>query len=212
MPKSTAERFNLAWHCLGRQAVERGAKTALILIDGPDAFRRFTYAELDGKVRRLAGGLIASGLKKGDRVLIRAANDIDFVLAFFATTAIGCVAQPASLMLTTEEALALAADSGARAVFLGDAEAQERALFSHLRIFDRDATRRLAAESAPADYARTSPNDPAYLVFTSGSTAEPKGVLHAHRVVIGREHQRGLDLSIRDRGAPPVAAEAFCRP
>ena len=137
-------------------------------------------------IQRLAGGLIANGLVKGERVMIRAANDIDFVLAFFATTAIGCVAQPASLLLTAEEALALAADSGAAAIFLGDVDASERRLFSNLRVFDRPETLRLAAEGAPVPYEPTAPDDPAYLVFTSGSTAEPKGVLHAQRVVIGR--------------------------
>ena len=191
MPTSAAESFNLAWHCLGRQAAERGGKTALIIADGPEAFRSWTYAELDGMVRRLAGGLIASDLRNGDRVLIRAANDIDFVLAFFAVAAIGCVAQPASLMLTAEEALALAADSGATAIFLGDADPNERGRFAHLRVFDRQETFRLAAEAARADYARTAPDDPAYLLFTSGSTAEPKGVLHAHRVAIGRRPMHG---------------------
>jgi acyl-coenzyme A synthetase/AMP-(fatty) acid ligase len=187
MPPPASESFNLAWHCLGRQAAVRGAKTALMLADGREAFRSWTYGEIDGMVRRLAGGLIASGLKKGDRVMIRAANDIDFVLAFFATTAIGCVAQPASLLLTAKEALALAVDSGATAIFLEDPDPTERALFAHLLVFDRAETRRLAADSAPADYAATAPDDPAFLVFTSGSTAEPKGVLHAHRVVIGRQ-------------------------
>ncbi len=200
MPSAAAESFNLARHCLGRQAAERGHKTALIIADGADAFRSWTYAELDGMVRRLAGGLVASGLRKGDRVMIRAANDVDFILAFFAVTGVGCVAQPASLLLTAEEALALAADSGASAVFLGDADSTERALFSHLRVFDRRETFRLAAEAAPADYAETAADDPAYLVFTSGSTAEPKGVLHAHRVVIGRRpmHRDWLGLSGRD--------------
>jgi acyl-coenzyme A synthetase/AMP-(fatty) acid ligase len=181
-----ADRFNLAWHCLGRQVEARGGKTALILCDGSDTFRSWTYGELDLMVRRLAGGLIASGLVKGDRVMIRAANDIDFVLAFFATTAIGCIAQPTSLMLTAEEALKLAANSGAASIFLGGADPAERPLFSSIRVFDREETLRLAAESALVGYAATGPDDPAYLVFTSGSTAEPKGVLHAHRVVIGR--------------------------
>ena len=118
MPAPGPERFNLARHCLGRQAAERGGKTARVIADGPEALRCWTYAELDGMVRRLAGGLIQGGLGKGDRVMIRAANDIDFLLAFFAVTGIGCVAQPASLMLTAEEALTLAADSGASAIFL----------------------------------------------------------------------------------------------
>ncbi len=78
MPAPGPERFNLAWHCLGRQAAERGGKTALIIADGSEALRSWTYAELDRMVRRLAGGLIQSGLGKGDRVMIRAANDVDF--------------------------------------------------------------------------------------------------------------------------------------
>ena len=67
-------------------------------------------------------------------------------------------------------------------------------------MFDLFEARRLAAECAPADYAPTAPNDPAYLVFTSGSTAEPKGVLHAHRVVIGRRpmHSDWLGLGEDD--------------
>src|SRR5271166_5305583 len=144
--RTADDSFNLAWHCLGRQAKARGEKTALILCDGPDAFRSWTYGELDLKVRRLAGGLVASDLVKGDRVMIRAANDIDFVLAFFATTAIGCVAQPASLMLTAEETLTLVADSGAAAIVLGEIDPVERRLFSRLRVFDRDDIHRLAAE------------------------------------------------------------------
>ena len=197
-PSATA--FNLAWECLGRQAAARPDKTALIIADSADAFRSWTYGELDANVRRLAGGFISSGLRKGDRVMIRAANDIGFVLAFFATTAIGCVAQPASLLLTTGEALMLAQDSGAAAIVLGDADPRERAAFAALRVFDRDETLRAAAEYAPAEYAPTCSEDPAYLVFTSGSTAEPKGVLHAHRVVIGRRPMARdwLDLSESD--------------
>lgn len=185
MPRSV-EPFNFAWHCLGRQAVERGSKTALVVADGPDAVRSWTYAELDAKVRRLAGGFLARGLKKGDRVMIRAGNDLEAVTAILATAAIGGISQPTSTLLTAEEALALAADSGATAAVLGEEVTNERKLFAHLNVFDRDDVRRLASEGPPTDYAPTASDDPAYLVFTSGSTADPKGVLHGHRVVIGR--------------------------
>jgi acyl-coenzyme A synthetase/AMP-(fatty) acid ligase len=178
--------FNLARHCLGRRAAERPEKRALIVADGPQSLRTWSYAELDAMTRRLAGGLLASGLAKGDRVMIRAGNGVEFVVAFFATTAIGCVAQPASPMLTAEEARSLAADSGARAIVLGDADGHDRALFSNFRVFDGQEIEKLAATGDAAEYAATAPDDPAYLVFTSGTTAEPKGVLHAERVVIGR--------------------------
>ena len=186
MPTAGSETFNLAWHCLGRQAIERGGKTALVIADGPDRLQSWTYGELDGKVRRLAGGFMASGIRRGDRVMIRAANTLESVIAVFATAAIGCVALPASPMLTSEEAEALAADSGAAAVVLSEADPLIRARFAHLRTFEAADVARLAVESAPADYAETAADEPAYLVFTSGSTAEPKGVLHGHRVVIGR--------------------------
>jgi acyl-coenzyme A synthetase/AMP-(fatty) acid ligase len=200
LTQAAADSFNLAQHCLGRQAANRGAKRALILCDGAEGFRSWTYGELDLMVRKLAAGLIESGFSKGDRVMIRAANDINFVLAFFATIAIGCVAQPVSPLLTTTEALSLAEDSGARAIILENPGQEERDRFSRLRVFDSAQMRRFAAECAPADYSLSSPEDPAYLVFTSGSTARPKGVLHAHRVVIGRRpmHRDWLGLGEDD--------------
>ncbi len=196
---TTPLRYNLAWDCLGRQAVERPEKTALILCDGPTAFRRYAYREIDSMARRVASGFLANGLAKGDRIMIRAANGIDFVLAFFAATMIGCVAQPASTLLTSEEALKLAADSGARAIVVGDIDERERAALSALRVFDRVEIEAFASEAEPADYAATLADDPAYLVFTSGSTAEPKGVLHAQRVVIGRRPMASDWLGLTER-------------
>ena len=80
--------------------------------------------------------------------MIRAANDVEAVIAIFAAAAIGCEKEPASLMLTAEEALALAADAGASAIVLGDADPSERALFASMRVFDRDDIVRLAAEGS----------------------------------------------------------------
>jgi hypothetical protein len=58
--------------------------------------------------------------------------------------------KPASPLLTAQEALALAEDSGAAAIFLGIPAQEERKRFSHLSVFDSVEARRLAAECAPA--------------------------------------------------------------
>jgi acyl-coenzyme A synthetase/AMP-(fatty) acid ligase len=177
-------RFNLAGHCLAHAARAPG-KTALILV-GADGAERWTYGDLDEKVRRLAGGFAGLGLEPGARILIRAGNDAGFVIAFLAAIAAGFVAQPTSSQLTLEEVRALADDSGAAAVVLGPDHLAERAGLAHLRILDPDAMAALAGAPPVADFAPTRADDPAYLVYTSGTTSRPKGVLHAQRAILGR--------------------------
>ncbi|MFG1357703.1 class I adenylate-forming enzyme family protein [Xanthobacter pseudotagetidis] len=177
-------RFNLAAHCLAHAARAPG-KPALILV-GADGAERWTYGALDEKVRRLAAGFAGLGLEPGARILIRAGNDAGFVIAFLAAIAAGHVAQPTSSQLTLEEVRGLAADSGARAVVLGQDHLGERAGLSHLRVIDPDEMTALAATAPLAAYAPTRADDPAYLVYTSGTTSRPKGVLHAQRAILGR--------------------------
>lgn len=177
-------RFNLAAHCLAHAARAPG-KPALILV-GADGAERWTYGALDEKVRRLAAGFAGLGLEPGARILIRAGNDAGFVIAFLAAIAAGFVAQPTSSQLTLEEVRGLAADSGAAAVVLGRDHLGERAGLSHLRVIDPDEMAALAATAPLAAYAPTRADDPAYLVYTSGTTSRPKGVLHAQRAILGR--------------------------
>ena len=157
-------------------------------------------------VRRLAGGLIAERPREGRPGDDPRRQRHRFRARLFRRRprSAASPSRPRS-MLTAEEALALAADSGASAIVLGDADPNERALFSPSAGL-RPATRRSGSppKAAPADYAPTAPDDPAYLVFTSGSTAEPKGVLHAHRVVIGRRPMADDWLGLaRGRRRPP---------
>ncbi len=180
------DRFNLAEHCLAAQARERGDKVALVLVGEGDEVERWTYGQMDEAVRRLAAGLLTLGLPPGARVLIRSGNDAGFVIAFLATIAAGLVAQPTSSQLTVEEVLGLVADSGAVAVILGADHLQERGALSHLTVLTPDDVRRLSETPPLAAYAATAPDDPAYLVYTSGTTSRPKGVLHAQRALLGR--------------------------
>jgi acyl-coenzyme A synthetase/AMP-(fatty) acid ligase len=181
--------FNLAAFCLAENAARRPGKTALI-VAGAGSDRRLTYGELDLAVRRLAAGFASLGFSPGARVLIRLGNDLDYALSFFALIAAGLVALPASSQLTTEELDYLITDSGAAAVICPQGLAASSA-----RVIDAAEYEKLAA-FPPCDCAATAPDDPAYLIYTSGTASRPKGVLHAQRVILGRapmlDHWLGL--------------------
>ncbi len=184
--------FNLAAYCLAGNAAHRPDKTALVMT-GSGPYQRLTYAQFDLAVRRLAAGLSSLGLSNGARVMIRRGNDLDYALSFFAIIAAGLVALPASAQLTGEEVDFLLADSDAEAVICPHGLAAGRA-----KIIDAALFARLAGFE-PLPYAATAPDDPAYLIYTSGTTSRPKGVLHAQRVILGRapmlDHWLGLTES-----------------
>lgn len=146
---------------------------------------RWTFAGLDDAVRRLAGGLAGLGARPGSRVMIRMENTGDVPLLFFAALAAGYVAVPTSAQLTDAEARTLLADAEpailvtSKALALGGAP-------RGITVLDTDDLAALKAHAPLADYAATGPEDPAFLVYTSGTSGLPKGVLHAHRSVLGR--------------------------
>jgi acyl-coenzyme A synthetase/AMP-(fatty) acid ligase len=92
--------------------------------------------------------------------------------------------------LTAEEVDYLMADSGAAAVICPKGLAASSA-----HVIDAAEYKKLAG-FPPCDYAATAPDDPAYLIYTSGTASRPKGVLHAQRVILGRapmlDHWLGL--------------------
>lgn len=184
--------FNLAAFCLAENAARRPGKTALVLA-GEDRDQRLSYGQFDLAVRRLAAGFSSLGFSRGARVMIRRGNDLDYALTFFALIAAGLVALPASAQLTAEEVDFLLADSGAEAIVC-----PQGLEVAGARIIDAADLSRLAA-CYPRPYAATAPDDPAYLIYTSGTASRPKGVLHAQRVVLGRapmlDHWLGLGES-----------------
>ena len=193
------EWFNLSAHVIGRAAASHPDATALVLVTdpaaSPDAAERWTFAELDDAVRHVAAGLLDLGLEPGDRVMIRLGNTSDYALLHFGAMAAGLVALPSSAQLTSDEARFLLADSGARAIALDEGRDLETPP-GVLRVSPRDVAR-WRAEGDSAAYARTRANDPAYLVYTSGTTGRPKGVLHGHRSAWGRRPMYAAWLGLR---------------
>lgn len=181
-------RFNMARYCLGATAAALPDKLALVVVSDAEASRaaveRWRYAELDAAVRRVAAGLRGYGLNPGARVMIRMGNTSDYALLFFGAIAAGLVPLPSSSQLTEGEADFLLQDSGA--AVLAAADELRINPIPGVRIIGSADIAALKATATPMDYADTAAEDPAFLIYTSGTTDEPKGVLHAQRSAWGR--------------------------
>ncbi|MBE7202354.1 MAG: AMP-binding protein, partial [Parafilimonas terrae] len=191
-------RFNAARYCLAENARLRPGKTALIMV-GDDTADRLTFGDVERAVRGIAAGLLGLGLKPSDRVMIRMGNEADYVLVYFGALAAGLVALPSSPQLTEGEAAFLMENFGAAAVVVGSGCTVSPEALGDRLLLDAGAITALKAGPPLPDYADTAADDPAVLIYTSGTTSRPKGVLHAHRAAYGRRpmlvHWLGLSES-----------------
>ncbi len=120
---------------------------------------RLTFAQLWDRAGRVAGGLRAAGLQRGDRAAIRLPNGIDWVIAFWGAQLAGVVAVPVNTRFTESEVEYVVSDSGARHVFEPEA-----------RLPDGD----------PVVVEDLAPGDLAAIFYTSGTTGFPKGAMTSH--------------------------------
>jgi acyl-coenzyme A synthetase/AMP-(fatty) acid ligase len=150
-----------------------------------DPLETWTFSEINRAVLNIAHGLTALGLRPGDRVGIRLGNSSHSALMYFGAMAGGFVALPLSDQLTASELATLLDDSEAAAIATSEAVPYGILRKDIIAIPPTDVSA-MIANGTPQDYAPTSADDPAFLIYTSGTTARPKGVLHAHRSANGR--------------------------
>lgn len=175
------DAFNLAAHVLA-QAKAQPDKPALELLHG-DHSDIWTYAELERAVLGVATGLLAQGLKPGDRVLMRLGNSVEFPVLFLAAIAAGLVPVPTSAMLTSSEVTSLC-DLVAPALIVAD---EGTALPVPLPCPVLPAAALAAMHALPPHpFDLGDPNRLAYIIFTSGTSGRPQAVAHAHRAILGR--------------------------
>lgn len=166
--------------------------------------RRWTWRELDRAVALAAGALESWGLSRGDRLAIVSANSAEFLIAYFAGLRLGAVVVPCNARLAPPEISHILVDSGAQVVLSGPAE--HRAVEAAVSIGSVDPPVRvlgladLAAEAtgSPVLSDRATEDDDALIVYTSGTTGRPKGVLHSHRTAIWAALAQITSLGMRD--------------
>ncbi len=152
--------FNLAAWFVDRHTAEgHGERVALITEAGA-----LTYSQVAEQVNRAGTALRQRGVERGDRVLIILPDSADFVAAYFGAAKIGAVAVPCNPALREAEYAYLRQESQARVVI------------------DQEMLRAgwLDGQSADLDPAATHRDDPAFWLWTSGSTGPPKAAIHRH--------------------------------
>jgi acetyl-CoA synthetase len=199
--------FNIGVACSDRHI---GTKiehtTAMIVEDDLLGTDQISFSELSQRTSQFAQLLRDLDVVSGERVLIRLPNCLDYPIAFLGAMKLGAISVPTSTLLTVEEVLYLAKDSKARVLVID--KAMWVKLLPHISqcsdltlvllsgsgdvveadsdIIVKDLSKGLASITDWQPAANTLADDPAYLVYTSGTTGYPKGVLHAHRALIGR--------------------------
>lgn len=194
------DQFNIAQVCLQRWAanVAEGRRIAILHEYASGERAEWSYRRLADVSNRLANGLIKMGVQKGDRVALIMAQRPEAVAAALAVLGVGAVLVPLSPQLGTDGLALRLRDAEARCIIADSTAAPELAIIMEQCPgvqqlvglgFENDYTlswRSLQArESAIFRTVTTRADDAALLLYTAGTTGMPKGVLHAHRVLIG---------------------------
>jgi acetyl-CoA synthetase len=167
------------------------SRLGIVSVDAEANRRDWHFGELIACSAGLSGAFAARGVRRGDVVMTLVGNRIEWVLSLLACWRMGAVALPCSTQLRRadlahrvaaanpalcvgEEALLAELPGGVAAMTLAEVA---------------DALDEDRPQETPANVEAMGPDDPALIVFTSGTTGEPRGVLHAYRYLFGQRLQ-----------------------
>jgi acyl-coenzyme A synthetase/AMP-(fatty) acid ligase len=167
------------------------SRLGIVAIDAEGNRRDWHFGELVAKSAGLSGAFAARGVQRGDVVMTLVGNRIEWVLSLLACWRMGAVALPCNTMLRRhdlehrvaaadpklcvgEESLLAEMPGGVPGMTMADVAA----------VMDEDRP-----QEPPAAVEEMDAEDPALIVFTSGTTGEPRGVVHAYRYLMGQQVQ-----------------------
>ncbi|MFQ5857395.1 MAG: AMP-binding protein, partial [Anaerolineae bacterium] len=161
--------------------------------------REYTYRQLDDDVNRLANGLQALEVERGDRVALFLPNIPAFAVAYFAVQKIGGIVVSINSMFKTDEVRHIVSDAGANVIFTTEAQRQfvptdDLPTLEHVVIAEGGAGNDLALDELiargdsrfrAADMER---DDPAAILYTGGTTGFPKGATLSHSNLVSNSY------------------------
>lgn len=177
-----------------------------------DQSTRLTYAALDNTVNRAAQTMMRFGVKAGERVAILSENRAEYIVVELACAKLGAILACQNWRLRAQE-LQHCVDLVAPALII--VSPRHAGLLAQVQIgmtpvvsFGAEWDRSLVSAPDDAIAAKIDPEDPLFILYTSGTTGLPKGAVLSHRAEIARSFVMPLDLGIRNAdtilGWPPL--------
>ncbi|MFN6936495.1 MAG: class I adenylate-forming enzyme family protein, partial [Tsuneonella sp.] len=149
-----------------------------------DESGEITWAEIADRIERIAAQLQADGLVQGQSVAILGTSTIPYALVFLAAVRAGGVAAPLTTSASADQLAGMAADSGAAHIFIDRAKLTELGpgCFPGMTriVLDEELDGWMAAPGTRAAPFEPREKDPFNIIYSSGTTGIPKGIVHSH--------------------------------
>ncbi len=196
--------INATYNALDRHLHDgRRNKVALYAVDVQDRLTKYTFQELADLTNRVGNALKTLGVRKGDRVFVYLPRTVELYVSTLAIAKIGAVVGPLFSAFGADALRDRLSDSGAKVVItnaallgkieevrhtlpdleyilvVGDGDGQFNSPLLGFAALVKNASDKLQCE-------RMDPEDPLYLLYTSGTTGKAKGVLHVHGDILGQ--------------------------
>jgi len=177
------------WEKLEEIALEYPDKVA-ISCKKDNIWAYTTYKELRSDIKSLSEFLIKEGIRKDDKVALLLNNRTEWSVIFFSTVSVGAVSVPIDPEATEDEIESILRNSESKIVFAGKSSSGviekilprcpfvEKVIYADTEEFEEIVS---TYEVLPATKVEVKPSDPACILYTSGTTAQPKGVTLSHK-------------------------------